>query len=301
MTEGSRPLTLKFTTRIVPAEASLARLLIIVSIGLVALLGVSALGLYGLSQGYFDSPVAHEPPPESPVLDMTEGLPSQDRLESLARTDSVAFLRDCLLRYRKEVHGYYTTLQKQERLNGKLGPVETISVAFREDPFSVLLVWRSPPAGLADRALYVDGQNDGKALARGKLLHFVHHRDPYGADAKETSRVFLPEFGIAKGTERTLAAWEKAREQGSLKVEYLGIRPVAEAGGVPCYVFRRTCDPPEEDGVVSVEISVDTNHWLQVGNVLTAAGDERMAAYYFRDLKLNPQFPPNQFDAKAVK
>jgi hypothetical protein len=279
----------------------LRRLLIIVSIALVALLGVSALGLYGLSQGYFDSPVTHEPPPESPDIDTSAALPSLDQLEDLARTDPVGFLRDCLLRYRKEVHGYQATLQKQERLNGRLGPVETVYAAFREEPFSVLLVWKSPPAGMADKVLYVAGENGGKALARGKVFHFVHHRDPYGADAKETSRIFLPEFGIAKGTERTLAAWEKAREHGTLKVEYLGIRPVPEAGGVSCYVFRRTCDPPEEDGVVSVEVSVDTTHWLQVGNVLTAAGDERIAAYYFRDITLNPPFAPNQFDAKSVK
>jgi hypothetical protein len=277
------------------------RLVTIVSIGLFVLLAVSALGLYGLSQGYFDTPVTHEPPPVSPTIDTSEDLPSQDRLEAQAKTDPCGFLRDCLLRYRKEVQGYQATLEKQERLNGKLGPIETLYVAFREQPFSVLLAWKSPPAGMADKVLYVEGENGGKALARGKLLHFVHHRDPYGSDAKDTSRVFLPEFGIAKGTERTFDAWDKAREHGTLKVEYLGIRQVQEAGNVPCYILRRTCNPPEEDGVVTVEVSIDTTNWLQVGNVLKAAGDELIASYYFRDIVLNPAFAPNQFDAKSVK
>jgi hypothetical protein len=279
----------------------LRRLLITLALGLFGLFGVSALGLYGLSRGYFDTPVPHEPPPESPVLDSAAPLPPPDQLTSLAEADPVAFLKDCLLRYRREVRGYTCTLQKQERLNGKLGPVETISVGFREDPFSVLMIWRSPPAGMADRALYVADQNDGKALARGKYLHIVHHRDPYSADAKNASRYALPEFGIAKGTERTLAAWERAKANGRLKVDYIGIRPVPEAGGAPCYILRRSCDPPEEDGIVSVEVNVDTAHWLQVGNILTAAGNELVAAYYFRDLTLNPTFAPNQFDAKAVK
>jgi hypothetical protein len=259
------------------------------------------MGLYAVSRGYFDSAVPHEPPPESPVLDTTVNLPPAGQMEALAKSDPINFLRDSLIRYRKEVHGYYCTLQKQERIKGKLGPVETIGVAYREDPFSALLIWRSPPAGMADRALYVAGQNGGKALARGKILHIVHHRDPYSADATNASRYALPEFGIAKGTERTLAAWEHAAARGALKVEFLGVRTVAETGGVPCYVLRRTCEPPEEDGIVSVEVSFDLAHCMQVGNVLTAANNELVAAYYFRDVAANPPFPADQFDAKQVK
>lgn len=277
------------------------RFLIMLCLGLLGVFGLSALGLYGLTRGYFESIPEHPQEPESPVLDTATALPSPDQLESLARTDPVAFLRTCLLRYRKEVHGYQCTLLKSERLNGKLGPVETIAASFREEPFSVLLAWKSSSAGMADRALYVAGQNGGKALARGKILHLVHHRDPFSAEAMNASRYALPEFGMAKGTERSLAAWERAAARGALKVEYLGIRPVPEAGGVSCYVLRRTCDIPEEDGVVSVNVSVDVAHWLQVGNVLTAAEDQPIAAYYFCDIVLNPAFAPDQFDPRAVK
>lgn len=277
------------------------RFLTILFLGLLGVFGLSALGLYGLTRGYFESVPEHLPEPESPVLDTTASLPANDELASLARTDPVAFLRSCLLRYRKEFRGYRATLQKQERLNGRLGPWELLAVDFREQPFSVLLVWKSSPAGMADRALYVAGENGGKALARGKFAHFIHYRDPYSADAMNASRVALPEFGMAKGTERTLAAWEHAAARGSLRVEYLGVRPVREAGGVPCHVLRRTCDPPEEDGVATIEMSFDVTNWLQVGNVLTAAGNQPIASYYFRDLVINPAFAPNQFDARAVK
>jgi hypothetical protein len=279
----------------------LRRILIYLSLSLLGVFGLSALGMYGLTRGYFESVPEHPQEPESPVLDTTAALPADRQIETLARTDPPAFLRACLLRYRKEVQGYRATLQKQERLNGKLGPWELLGVEFCEQPFSVLLAWKSSPAGMADRALYVAGQNDGKALARGKILHLVHHRDPYSADATNASRVALPEFGMAKGTERTLAAWEKAAARGSLKVDYLGVRPVPEVGGVPCYVLRRTCNPPEEDGVVTVDMSFEVEHWLQVGNVLTAAGNQPIAAYYFRDIELNPEFAPNHFDARLLK
>jgi hypothetical protein len=279
----------------------LRRILTILFLGLLGVFGLSALGLYGLTRGYFESVPEHPQEPEPPVIDTTASLPAGDQLSSLARTDPPGFLRACLLRYRKEVQGYRATLQKQERLNGKLGPWELLAVDFREQPFSVFLTWKSSPAGMADRALYVDGENGGKALARGKILHLVHHRDPYSADATNASRVALPEFGMAKGTERTLAAWEHAAARGTLRVEYLGILPVSEVGGVPCHILRRTCDPPEEDGVVTTEMSFDVVHWLQVGNVLTGAGNEPIAAYYFRDLVLNPLFAPNEFDVRAMK
>jgi hypothetical protein len=282
-------------------EHSVRRILTIVALGLCSLLALSALGLYGLSQGYFDSSVAHEPPPPPPVLDPSASLPGTEQFEHLARTDPVGFLKDCLLRYHREVQGYRATLVKHEVIGGKPGRVETIDVAFREDPFSVLLTWKTNPAGMADKVLYVAGQNGGKALARGKFAHMIHHRDPYSADAMGTSRVALPEFGMAKGTERTLAAWEAAKAAGRLHVEYLGIETVGEVGNVPCYVLRRTCDPPEEDGLVTTIMSFDTAHWLQVGNVLKAANDQPIASYFFKDIVLNPDFSPNQFDPSAVK
>ena len=48
-------------------------------------------------------------------------------------------------------------------------------------------------------------------------------------------------------------------------------------------------------------MSFDVAHWLQVGNVLTAADGQPIAAYYFRDIVLNPLFAPNQFDEKILR
>jgi hypothetical protein len=238
--------------------------------------------------------------PELPVFDNSTDLPRPDQLERLARTDPVGFLNATLLRYRREIHGYYAVLQKQERLSGKVGLVETLDVAFREEPISVLLKWRSASASLVDRTLYVAGANNNQALARGKLLHLIHSRDPYGPDARAASRYPLPEFGLAKGTERTLGAWQAAQGRGNLKAEYLGVRTIAEAGGARCYVLRRICDPPEDDGITVAEVAFDTEYWLQVANVLTGPDGQLVGAYYFRDLVLNPEFPPGQFERAAL-
>ena len=65
-------------------------------------------------------------------------------------------------------------------------------------------------------------------------------------------------------------------------------------------MLKRTCDPPEEDGVVSVEVAFDVENWLQIANVLTAANNQRVGAYYFRDIVLNPAFSPDQFKRAAA-
>jgi len=246
------------------------------------------------------------PLPEPVTNGQDAALPTPDQMEKLARTDPLAFLRACLRRYDKEVRGYTTTLEKQEFLSGKLQPAEVVEVAFREEPFSVLMKWKTPPVGRADRALYVEGANDGKTLARpaGRAARFlvgVVARESDGPDARSAGRYPLPEFGLKKGTERTLAAWTAAQKRGVLKYEFLGVRSIAEAGKKECYVLRRTCDPPEEEGIVSVEVAFDTEHWLQVANVLTAERGRKVGSYYFRDIVLNPKFAPDQFERAAVE
>ncbi len=251
------------------------------------------------------APRAVPAPVPEPVTFEEDALPTPAEMEKLARTDAPAFLRACIRRYEKEVRGYTAVLEKQEFLNGKLGPVEVVEVAFRDDPFSVLMKWKTSPAGRADRALYVEGANDGKTLARpanraARFLVGVVARDSDGPDARSAGRYPLPEFGLKKGTERTLAAWSAAQKRGELKVEYLGVRAIQEAGKKECYVLRRTCDPPAEEGIVSVEVAFDTEHWQQVANVLTAERDRKVGSYYFRDIVLNPEFPPDQFDKSAL-
>jgi Protein of unknown function (DUF1571) len=250
-------------------------------------------------------PASRAPVPGAEV-NRSDALPTAKQLEQLAQKDVIAFLKACILRYEKEVRGYQAVLVKQEFISGKLNPVETADVWFRDDPFSVLMRWRGECVGRADRALYVRGANDDKTLAHPKnraarlLVGDVVARDTDGPDARAVSRYSLREFGLRKGTERTLAAWEAARKRGNLHVEYLGIRPLAECDNRPCYMLRRTCDPPEEDGIATVEVAFDVANWLQIGNVLTAGDGKRIAAYHFREVVLNPTFPPDQFERIAL-
>jgi len=193
----------------------------------------------------------------------------------------------------------------QERLKGQLNPSETIEAWFKEEPFSVFMHWKEG-AGLAVASLYVVGDNDGKMCVRpssgaGKLLGWVKSA-PDSSEAKDATRYLITEFGLRCGAERTYRAWKALQERGvTLRTEYLGLRKnVEEVGGRDCHVVVRRCDPPEEEGMTEITLLIDAETWQQVGTILKA-GDELIGEYYFKDIKLNPDFDEKRFKPEMLK
>jgi hypothetical protein len=238
------------------------------------------------------------------AADTAAALPDQAALERLVRTDPIAFMRACIRRYDREVKGYRCTFAKQERIGGKLQRSEIIDVSFRENPFSVLFVWREG-ARLATKVLFVKGQNDNQLVVRpagwrGRLVSTVL-RDPLGADAKESSRYPMTEFGMREGMLKALAAWGAAQKEGSLKYEYRGKRKIAEAGDRECFILRRSgYRVPEEDGITEATLYYDVETWLQVGSTVKGAEGQLIGDYWFRDIVLNPTFAPGTFTREGL-
>jgi hypothetical protein len=244
--------------------------------------------------------------PLATVTDDGSPLPDAAGMERLARTDPIAFLENCLRRYDRDVKGYTLTMQKQERIEGKLQRSEIIAVQFRGDPFSVLFDWKEG-ARLAQKVLYVKGENNDKLLVlpKGKLAAFVAgivERDADGEDAKKSGRYPLTEFGLKIATQRTLGAWQAAKKNGTLNVEYLGEKKIKEAGDRVCYVLKRGgYRKPEEDGIAEFTAYIDKETWLQVGSVSKGMEGQLIGEYFFRDIKLNPEFKPDFFTREALK
>jgi hypothetical protein len=238
------------------------------------------------------------------VPDNGAPLPGEDAMERLAKKDPIAFLETCIRRYDREVKGFTSALRKQERIDGVLQRSEMINVAFREDPFSVLMRWPERQ-GLASAVLYVKGQNGDQLLVRPAGILAVAGivtRDPKGSEAKKSSRYPLTEFGIKIAMQRTLASWQKARKDDNLHVEYLGVKRIKELGDRPCWVLKRTrYKKPEEDGITELTVYIDKENWLQVGNILKGEEGRLIGEYYFRDLKINPEFKPGTFTRDALK
>src|SRR5262249_36245654 len=218
--------------------------------------------------------------------------------------DPVAFMGRCLERYNaRGIQGYTLIMQKQERINDELKETEEIEVCFREQPHSVLMKWIKGQR-LASRALYVEGENNGKLLAKpaglaGAFLS-VAEREPEGPEAKSSGRYPLTQFGLKKTAERSYRTWKAVQEKGLLKYEYLGVRKVREAGDRVCYALRRTCDPPEEDGMVEVTLYIDKELGLQVGSIVKGPEGKLIAEYFYRHIQFNPEFKKGQFERSAL-
>jgi len=227
-------------------------------------------------------------------------------MTELAKTDPVAFLTQVVERYDREVKGYKCTLEKQERVRGKLHAVEVVDCCFREQPFSVRMDWRKG-AGKALKTAYVKGENDGKMLVLPSILPKlvgVVTRSPADSDAKAASRYPVTEFGIQVGTKRTLASWKAAKKRGELKVTYNGVKKLEKLNNRPVWVLKRTgYESPETDSIAETASTFyfDVENWLQVGSYLTGEDDKLVGSYYFRDLELNPEFDEDTFTRAGLK
>ncbi len=228
-----------------------------------------------------------------------QDLPDTATMQRLALTDAVAFLDACLKHQLRHIHGYSGVLRKTERIRGKLQPPEVIDFWFSESPYRVLMKWREGSRG-AKASLYVDGANQNR-IAILTRLNVVLDLDPEGRLVQDGGRYTIREFSMRQATERTLRAWRAAQEKGILYVEYLGRNAIAECHGRDGYVLRRTCEPPEEEGVVTVTVVIDAVNWLQIGSELIDGNGQRIGSYYFTDLQINPEYPPDQFDRSALR
>lgn len=238
------------------------------------------------------------------VADNGGALPSAAEMERLAKNDPIAFLKECIRRYDREVHGFTATLQKKERSDGRLQPSEEIDVVFREKPFSVRMRWKEG-ARKAAAVLYVKGENRDQLVVRPNGVFSIAGtvlRDPNGEDAKKSGRYPLTEFGIKIGMQRVLAGWEKAKKDNALHVEYLGVKEFKETGRRPCWTLKRTrYAEPDKGGVTESTLYFDKDTWLQVGTILKGQENQLIGEYFFRDLKINPDLPDSTFSREALK
>ncbi len=126
-------------------------------------------------------------------------------------------------------------------------------------------------------------------LARGRSLlgaFGLQSREVDGADAKNSGRFTIAQFGFKKSTERSFASMKRAKERGTLHLKYEGIVPVEKLGNQKCHKFVRTpYDPHEEDDLNELTLYYDTAHWLQVGAILKDVKGQLLGEYFFTEVK----------------
>jgi len=296
-----------------------------------AILVMLGMGAYSLC--FNQTPEIIDPPV---VKDDQSALPPEDEFENLAKSDPVAMLEKCLVRYQRDItEGVQCILDKEERVRGKLLPREVISLSVRGDvpdpttkktKIEVLMVWQSGAQKVfgseVKGTLYVEnlgGNKDPITTWRPSApLRREHSIDVNGSSARDASRYCIRDAGPYRGMLRTYEAWKQKKEEGILRTEYLGRKPVEKAGGVDCYIVKRICRKTEVDafelggkpdlspemlsseGFNQVTVMIDAKSWLQVGTELHRANGELIGAYYFRDINSKPVFSAETFNKDGL-
>jgi hypothetical protein len=149
--------------------------------------------------------------PEPPTRRTTAGAPKlewpAERLEGLPAKQLLLDILVAADHRMSAVPSYTATLRKRERMNGKLGPEQTLTVKVRHQPFAIYLKFLAPKAG--KEVVYAEGRHDNKLIAHaGDWTRRLVPRiavDPTDPLALADSRHPVTEAGIAHMTRRLIS------------------------------------------------------------------------------------------------
>ena len=219
------------------------------------------------------------------VVPPTAGADQQERFLSLLTRIELSYAR---------INDYTATFRKQERVDGRLLPEETIFLKFQK-PLKVYMKWIEDPSK-GTEALYADGSNGNKLLVhRGGLLGILTlSLDPRGSLALTKNRHPITEVGLGfliDGLKRNIRA---ALLHGELEVIRLAEESfrgrstmVVEAKFAPragrtYYASRMICH-------------IDTELMLPIGAAFYDERDALFERYSYSDVKLNVGLTPLDF------
>jgi len=196
-----------------------------------------------------------------------------------------------------DVNAYTALFEKQQCVDGRLRPLETVELALREDPFSVRMKWISRVDRGRD-VLYVEGENNDRLrVYTGNLpVPAVLDLDPEGALALEGSRYPITRMGLrtlARGLllyrgESQPAAPESFRDLGSLDLDGRAVRVVGR---------RMTGDEP---GLLLFGLDAESRLAVMVARYAAPSDDcsppQLLDLYRYRRLNLRATLDPAVFD-----
>lgn len=219
---------------------------------------------------------------------------------AMAQCDPMALLRLGIQNYDRDIKNYRCVFFRQERLNGKLTPRQTIEVVYRESPRAILMTWVRN-AGQARRALYRETvQADGKIRSRllvepaGVIARLIAKQVTIpvrGRRARKAGRYTIDQFGFRAVLERVLRDSRLAQKRGVLDLTYTG---EGEIDGRPTLTLVRRLPYTGQKGVYSdarLVLHLD-REWLVPVAVYSYAdpeGKTLLGSYVMTSVKLNPK------------
>jgi len=217
-----------------------------------------------------------------------------EQIKAIAERSHIELFDFCLKNYQKSYRKYSCRLEKQERLGGKLSPVQVIDIKFKEDPFSVLMVWQENAAG-GDKMLYVE---DPK-LPADQWRMFIHPSPPWGRllrvvekrpddpQVLKSSLRSIKEFGFARSMEALIGVYSGAEQAGHLiEASYLGINENSVTGR-PTIVLKRVLPNGHNYPCKETIIEIDREYLVPVRVRGTNWQNETQCDYIYKNIRFN--------------
>ena len=219
------------------------------------------------------------------LIPPTAGADQRERLLSLLTRIESSYAR---------INDYTAVFRKQERVDGKLLPEDTILLKFQK-PLKVYMKWIQDPSK-GTEALYVDGSNGNKLLVhRGGILGILTlSLDPRGSLALTKNRHPITEVGfgyLIDGLQRNI-------RMALLHGEFEIIRLAEETfrGRSATVVESRFLARGGRTYHASrMVFHIDTELQLPVGAVFYDEADALFERYSYSDVKLNVGLTPLDF------
>lgn len=230
-----------------------------------------------------------------------------DPLGLWARSDDPAALLERALSRARDVRDYTCLFVKEERLDGRLKPAETIRVRYRESPLSVYMEWVDQVDSIR-RATYVSGRHvdsDGREQAvvepAGALVRLVASEVKipiHGKRARAASRRTIDEFGFRYALDQIVSDNREFAAAGVIQWE-----PVraGRVGQRPTLVLVRHLPYEGPEGPypdARLEVHLD-REWLlpvELRSYADPAGEVLLERYTTLDVVLNPGLADADFD-----
>jgi hypothetical protein len=218
----------------------------------------------------------------------------------LVRSDPQAFLQTALRQCQEQVRDYTCLYITQQRLEGKVGKEQHVSVKLRAEPYSVFMKWLKNPV-LAERPLYVKGRYDDMLLVKpsgisGLFVGSHVKRALDSRDAAKVSRRRIDEFGFAQILERICDVNAKAKEANQLTLRFDGVGQIRTR---ETYVIERHLPQERAYPDQRLVVHIDQEWLVPLAMWCYGADDQLLGRYEFHDVKLNLDLSPTEFTPEA--
>jgi len=215
---------------------------------------------------------------------------------------AIRTIAECQARFEK-IEDYTCTFTKRERINGKLGSLNIMSMKVRNAPRSVYLRFEKPYQGR--EAIYVEGRNRGRVLAHdvglNKLLAGTLELEPRSSRAMAECRHPITEAGIGALIKTVSERWTAELKESESVVLFDSEMSIGPARCLlieaihpdrgPNYVFHKV--RLFIDAELGFPVRFEGYDWPK-----EEGGEaELVEEYAYGDVKLNVGLADHDFDA----